>query len=120
MPDNWIDQIIEAIKPLADKLGEGAEALWHLSVREAIVTASLDLFWGLFFLALAITSVVMGRRLYRNSQTDDGEFTGILIAVLGGFMFGLISVLTIDNAIHGLFNPHWKAVEIIINQVQAL
>lgn len=54
-----VDKVIEELRPIAEKLGEGAEFLWYTLVKQALIRGAI----GTVFTVLFIVATVVAGRL---------------------------------------------------------
>lgn len=157
-----VDKVIEALKPFAEKLGEGAEFLWGVTVREVIMDGVVNLIVALVLFALAFILTVLAPRYIRKARDaavkhhkelwddwksniktliPDDPQTGwtwtydverkmptrvnphdyqIGIWVCWGIaaVLNVIAVGYIVMAIRYFVNPHWYAIQKLMEQVQ--
>lgn len=132
MNTDTLDRLIEELGPVTEKLGEGAEHLYALAVRQAIIQ-------GVMGLILAIVLAVVPYVAYRvivsirkkvdsikeaeksmasYDRTDtDGWFFASLGAGLVGVAASLTSIGFFYSAVITLLNPQWAAVDIILRAI---
>lgn len=115
--------IITAIKPIADKIGQGAQHLYEIYVKQQYISGINELIFGCGMgLVLLITGVVVFRLGLKSSQNDKYEYDdwplGIMIA---GPIVGLLGLILIvafgSDGIQHIINPEYFAIEDIIHAV---
>lgn len=126
---NNVDKIIEAIKPLAEKIGQGGEFLYRVYYRQTIIEGILQIVFSL--LAVIATAIIyrywaryaMKQHKERKAASSyyDGEWYG-----LGVFGMGIVSLVIAGLAfavtIGGVLkvaNPNFYTIDRIIRSVQA-
>jgi hypothetical protein len=124
MTPETIKQIQEALTPLAQKLGQGAEKVFELAIKQNYVYAAQG---AVFIVFTAVSSLVYykfckwGRKKkgsYTNFYHHDwAPIIGWLGAVILAFCV-VISIATIGGIIGRLINPEWYAIRDLINTVK--
>ena len=116
------DQVISALKPLAEKLGKGADALYQLAVKDARITGWQSL---VELVVLALLSWYIIRLLFKWGRAiQDGSWDGISWLFLGicavGIVAGdfVIGMILFESTAHYLFNPEYMAVQEVIKLVK--
>jgi len=116
-------QVIEALKPLAAKLGQTAEALFRMAVKDAFITGiesaiymgiGLALLFSLFF----VVPVFVREFRKQSSEMSEGvvaiSIIYSLLALSAGF--GLF-LANLSSALHNLINPEYMALVNILHTV---
>ena len=112
-----MENIIEQIKPVLEKLGEltkqGASFSWEVILKQQYV----DGFIALFIAFIGFIGIMVGCMLIRfglKKENEDMWITGILVGVVGLIMFSIATVY----AIYNLANPEYQAIEEIFRLVK--
>lgn len=103
MSNEQIKQIIEALRPLADKFGQGADQFFLLAVKQVYISAVENLLW----LVLFSLPLKMLFRLAKNENLDETErvFSGLGIVIC----FALI-IVCVGFLVENIFNPEYQAL----------
>ena len=119
MNNETIDRLIEELGPVTEKLGEGAERVYRLAVRQAMVEGVLDILAAIFFAILVYISYRVVLYAHGEVQKDElsGWAPGGVFVALGGVTFIFAVVIYLSEGIRNLINPHWAAFEIIMETV---
>lgn len=123
-----VERIIEELRPIAEKLGEGAVEVYKLAVRQAMIegiTAFLVTLGCVFGALVAYQTVRWCQRQAaaasvkpgRYSADTEGYIIGGVVAALAGIASGIVALSYFVQGIQYLLNPKWAAVEIILRQV---
>jgi hypothetical protein len=119
-----VQQIIKAFTPLANKLGQGAEALYHAYYRQTIISGIESL-----VISLIILMVVGGGLWFvwkTTNKTKKNEFAlddddRFVIRLVAGFIALFIIVITVfTGLIPGLnhvINPTYYTIQNILSQL---
>lgn len=116
--------IIDAVKPLADKIGEGAAHLYTIYVRQAYIEGVTFLSVGipsaLLIMGVSIVFFNFGKKIpqdYAGDMKDSAIFLYFVSAIL--FITGfIVLIVCATNGIQYLLNPEYQAVQNIINTVK--
>ncbi len=118
-------KVVEALKPIGDKIGQGAKAVYIMAVKDAFITGILSaVYCGLsvivfLWAALSITGNVAAAT---NSDNSEGVqvFSVVKTIFCGAAM--LISFLTftgyIGEAFHYLLNPEYMALKDLLKTLK--
>jgi len=114
---NMNEQTTKLIEELAAKLGTTAEHLWGVLVRQAPITATIDLvqlvgMWVLVFL-LAKYAV----KKWQDADTEDCEGRAMFATIATGIctLVAIIAFFTApESIVAGFFNPEYWALRQII------
>ena len=110
-------EVVDALKPIAQKIGEGAEAVYKMAVKDAYITGVestiysvlglLGFFFGVgfFFYALGIF------------KKDTDYFPLFFVSIVSGAVGFLVFVSNISPALHNLLNPEYQALVGILHTV---
>lgn len=125
-----VDKVIEALKPVAEKLGEGAEFLYGVYFRQTLVEGILQIIIPL----ILIVAVWIGYKYwYRFCKTNDkrnrdsktwaygGEWLGMGIVGVG-LALAFATAIGIGVIVQGALkvgNPHFYTIQRIIDNVKA-
>lgn len=110
METNQVNQVIEALKPLADKLGQGAQQFYVLAVRQVYISAFENLIW----IALLVYGAVKFYGWAKNEELDEfpRTFSGV------GFVVAIVLIgVCICCSISDLANPDYAAISNILDMV---
>lgn len=124
------DNTYKLLESLAKKLGTTTEYLWNVLLKQAPVSATIDL---LFFIVTVILSFVLYRfHLYFSKERempewhrkqsiyeDRGEIVAIPMIVISivCLILLLISFCSLENVINGFFNPEYWALNKLLKGV---
>lgn len=112
--EGTIKALVEALQPLADKLGEGAAHLYELAVRQAFIDGIVyGTIWLLGAVALAVSTILF----FRSKNDDVAEAAGIFI-VFGGAIFLIFGTWAGVTAINALANPEYYAIQQLLESVR--
>jgi len=107
----------DLIKQLADKLGTTAEHLWGVLVKQAPISASVDLVASILlvivFIAVWVRTIKL---LYRKKDEYDFEEKSLFIGiacVVSAIIIPLIS-RTLTTTLAGFYNPEYWALRQLI------
>ncbi len=101
-------QIIDAIRPLAEKLGQGTGHLYEVFVRQQFVDAVGYAIWAVILLLVGVFLIWILLR-FREEVEDVSMIAGILgVCLLVG------SVFAGQAAIKRMINPEYYAIQAIL------
>jgi hypothetical protein len=124
-----VERIIEELRPIAEKLGEGAVEVYRLAVRQAFAHGFANLIAALLCIAICVTAVVLGLKFYRKfdelydrkQRSYDREGAGFaFVAGLCGFaaiISAVVGMTFLFQAILILVNPKWAAIQEILKSL---
>ena len=125
MNPSSVKQIQEALEPLAQKLGQGAEFVYQAYYKQTLINGVQDIALGVLGFA---TLILLTRKTYKivkkfNQKEADYDNEnrwmawGIATAVLW-FILGLWSLGGLINGPQKLINPHYFTVNMILEDVR--
>ena len=91
---------------LGEKFGATGAHLWHVLVRQQVVTAVLTEIVGVFLVATAVSLLIAARRL-KKSDVYGEEW---IFCMAAGIVVAIASVLVIVLNAGGLVNPEFYAL----------
>ena len=104
-------QVIDALKPLADKIGQGGEAVYRMAVKDVMITGQIQgCFSGL--LAIIFVGAVIGA-FFEKKETGDFAICGIIC-------FGCVFLLSLvfPDFMHNYYNPEYMALKELLKTVR--
>lgn len=106
-----VDRVIEELRPVADKLGEGAEYLWETLIRQMIIQGVISIVIGIVLITVA---TIVIPRAYRAWVTARGERRYDLwnTTMITSFWIGLLPLIA---AIFGFFHMFTVGIPKLIN-----
>lgn len=108
------NQIILALKPLADKLGQGAGQVYKLAVKDAYITGWEEIIIsGFFFLLMTGIDIYLVQQ-YR--KTKSSEFMGVMAFIT--FIGLIITIPTACSAFHNLLNPEYAGLTELLQKLR--
>ena len=108
------------IQSLADKLGTTAEHLWGVLVRQAPITATIEIGYIPVMLVLAWVGVKMLVKGKERFDEGDNEVIGMTLSIAGFIICGVAAITLIaafcclSTNIAGFLNPEYWALKQII------
>lgn len=124
--EQQLNQILEALKPLADKLQVAGEHIWELAIRQVYVTVVIEVLVLLVLSGLAIPLykiLTWGRTKseessYSNFDNNEVAFAGIIfILIIYGIVFATVLTGAIIDIPQAIINPEWVAVKNIMSLI---
>lgn len=122
-----VDRLIDALNPVAQRIGEGAEHVYRLAVRQAIIEgiASLVLAVVLAVLVYVGVRVLLWFRVQYESARERHRYDGDGWA-FGGWLLGFAVLACAIGAIGCAFdgavtlaNPEYAAIENLLEAVRS-
>jgi hypothetical protein len=126
-------QVIDALRPLAQKIGEGADVVYHLAVKDAFITGVEDWMYVAFGVLLLLqpiwvfkltaprtkkTSLRDGARAddasayTSKAELSESQFAVRAMSMSLGLLLGLCLVgFDIGPALHYTLNPEYMALK---------
>lgn len=120
-----VTTVVNALKPFAEKLGQGAEALYKIYVKQQIATGVAEIIWALFMIGIAVAIYKGARKLLtiakkmQDSQTGwaddrgDGYFFGSITLIAGAVVLSVAGVGVMTDGAQKLVNPQYYAIRSI-------
>lgn len=119
MNQETVNAIKEALVPVAEKIGQGAEFGWEVVVRQQYVYGAIGLFFAVLSLVLVFVAIVPWYKDWaRRSKSEnyaEPDIVGIVFvagAALTGVITGSITAIT------HFINPHYYAIQSFIGLVK--
>lgn len=119
--------VIEAIKPVADKIGEGAAHLYEVYTKQMVAEAIFAGIWVIIslFLLIFVTAVLSRKVTHQDKRvsrfvawTNDTDGFAIVGFVVFYVLLGIVFSASLYDATLKSINPEYYAVERIIDQVK--
>lgn len=118
------EQTVQLIEKLATKLGTTSEYLWGLLIKQAPISATINL---VYFIFVIITGVLLyklhkyfskedsrGRTIY-----DDGDNMLVIVPMVIGVtlwtIFALVSFFSLGDVFNGFANPEYWALKEVLD-----
>ena len=133
-------QLIDALKPVAQKLGEGAASIYHMAVKDALISGIESWIYVGLGLALYVLPIVAYKVTWRKKKVpvrdgaisedkssfkeeyefdDDARLASVIIPLIAAGIFGTLTiVLNIGSALHYTLNPEYMALKDLLNTVK--
>lgn len=122
MNQDMLDRLIEELRPLAEKLGQGAEFLWEVAYRQTVIDGSMGLIGALIALAVIITFIVLAKKNIDNINNDDDVyyekdrrlddiFNTKLAATIGSIFVSLFMLSWGYQGVARILNPGFYAIQ---------
>ncbi len=121
-----IDSIVNAIKPVAEKIGEGAAHLYEIYIRQMVAEGIGDLVsMAIFWITFAALCFALAK-FAKKSEWDYGpDNTAAVVTVLIGLLGGVMLLVgmtwtfsSVTNDITKIANPEYHAVQRILDTVK--
>lgn len=114
---------LKLVEQLAQKLGTTAEYLWGILVKQAPISATIDL---IYFVIIVISGIILFKiHQYLGKETETtnsiycekGENVAVpmVIAAMIWVICFIICFFSIGNIINGFFNPEYWALKEILD-----
>lgn len=111
------ERIIEELRPIADKLGEGAEALWTYALTEVYASAVTNAVVALMFLLFTIALVKLALYCQRREVgCHDDNMLWAFLSWAGVAMTGFATLLGTIKSARMFYNPEWYAIRFIMER----
>lgn len=115
------EQTEQLIRELADKLGTTTEHLWGVLVKQAPLSATVEIMYALAACALLATCVKMvswaGKRIIEGEDEERD-----VMAMVWGITIGIFSIILVATAVanaattlSGFLNPEYWALKQLLN-----
>lgn len=117
-------QLIDALKPVADKLGQGAEHVYMIAVKDAYVTGLASSAYCLIATILFFTCAYFIIRWSKAGNAEDWDHStegygiGIFIASCIGFICFWVACSYLSDALHYTINPEYMALKDMLAAVK--
>lgn len=109
-------QVIEALKSLASKIGQGAEAVYRMAVKDAFINGMEDLFWAVFGVCL-LTIVPWKLSKWWGDPEIDKQMPSIMGSIFALLIGGVILMSSLGGALHNIFNPEYMALKDLLASI---
>lgn len=109
-------ELIDALKPLADKLGQGAEHIYALAVKDVWISGIEAFIWaGVVVLLNLIYFLLIGKKVDWDDTDSYAPFIvfGIVLVLVSCLIFGSL----LDAGLHDTFNPEYVALKDLLKTV---
>lgn len=117
-----MQEVTTELAKLITSLREVAPELWRVTMRQAVLESYAALAWGLLFLAITTTLVIMiiRKRSLIVEIWEDNSPSGILI-MIGSVVLvisALLSAGNLLNAYYWLLNPEYHAIQLLLGHLK--
>lgn len=111
------EEIGLAIKPLADKIGQGAEAIYKMAVKDAYIYGVESWVFSAVSLLVILILARMSYWFFTKYEKDQDSDWLVGTWIFGLISFGLVFVCLswFDSAIHYQLNPEYMALKDFLN-----
>lgn len=119
-----VDRVINELRPLAEKLGEGAEHLWAILIKQMVIRGVVSIVVGVLLVTLAAVVVPKAVRSWKEANSKRASYwtadmymafwVGLFATIAG--VIGGIHALT--YGIPHLINPAFYALHEILRTIQ--
>lgn len=121
-----VDRVIEELRPIADKLGEGAEFLWQTLIRQMYIRGVISVVVGTILLTFAVIVAPKAIRRWSREREDNKMrsmwSTEMLLAFWSGLIPTVVAFIGVLQAltygIPRLINPAYYAFYEILRTVR--
>ncbi len=116
-----INQIKEALAPLADKIGQGAEFTWEAVLRQQYIDGGMGVFltvFGIAILYITYRVVLYANKKLKENSWSDWEIVRVLVIIFGVTIGLLCLGFGFEQAINHLLNPEYQAIMDLIGTVR--
>lgn len=120
--------VVEALKPVAEKIGQGAQALFEIYTKQMVAEGVANLIAAGIALVLLIACAIVGTKLFKHGQKlsqesgarydagDGFKFVGAFIPSIIGFVCLVVLFAAPIEATLKLMNPQYYAIERLVKQ----
>lgn len=107
-----VDRLIEELRPLAEKVGEGSEYLWEVSYRQALIAGITDLILASILLLVIVVAFFIARHITNtdDSYPDDAPPPYAIWAIPSIFI-SMFFMLFLVSGLKRVLNPGYYALE---------
>lgn len=117
-----IDAIKEALTPIADKIGQGAEFGWEVVVRQQYIEGITGVILSIFlFVLIVIVGLVLtkiGLKEMKKNNYSGWDIVVVAYWLFGGGFGGLFVITWFYNSMLQLLNPSYYALQFFIGMVK--
>lgn len=125
-----INAIKDAVSPLASKIGQGAEHLYIVFVKQQVVNGATQLIYALFCIAGLVALLYLARYLVKVLTEGDGrhsldpdlvkvvKIAVLLVSLLIGGITLSVTVGYLTNGLAHVINPEYYSVQDILNTIK--
>ena len=105
-------QVIEALRPVAEKIGTASEKIYASAVKDCVITGNIQIMWVWVFATIAVSSLVFCIWSHKNDKDDERFFS--FFAVI---LFVCLSFAMYTCAQHNILNPEYAAFKNICSSL---
>ena len=109
-------ELKDALAPLATKIGQTAEYVYGLAVKDVFITGILESVLVLFSVIAFVWQVKFLVKLRSLKKPMDPDLNAFLVT--GSLICFVIFLITTGEAVHSLFNPEYVAIDKLIKLVK--
>lgn len=122
-----VQKITQALKPISDKIGQGAKIEWSAYYRQTYINAwTTIIFWGIALIATLIAGTILFKkfdRTYNNPETKNYDrnfymYSRIWVVVVSSIFSLMFIGIIITQGIQPLLNPIYQTTHDIIGELQ--
>lgn len=131
MNPSTIQQIVQAVTPLAHKIGQGGEQLFRIYTKQQFIIGITDLIWAVFVIVGAVVFMKLALACYRqamvitkarkaayyNNEEIKFQFGTIFLGISAAVCV-IISPFLVTSGIQHLLNPQYYTIQEIICTVK--
>lgn len=106
-----VEQLIDELRPLAEKIGEGAEYLWEVSYRQALISGITDLIVASILLLVMVVSFFYARHVTNTSSWPDDAPPPYFVWTAPNIFVGIFFMSFLVSGLKRILNPGYYALE---------
>lgn len=112
-------ELLETLKPLADKIGQSAEALYRMAIKQEVIEAWTTVICaGIAALVCCAMVWLLIKAIKVRNNSDVMDNFGHWLAVIFFIVIGTFAIDTVACQIPRLLNPEFTAIESLIRMVK--
>jgi len=118
------EQTVQLIEKLATKLGTTSEYLWGVLIRQAPVSATINLVYFVFIVLAGVGLYKLHKRFCKednhgNTIYDDGDNMAVIFPMVFGVLLwvilALVSFFSLGDVFNGFINPEYWALKEVLD-----
>ena len=116
-----VEQYLPLLEKLASKLGTSAEYLWTVLLKQAPISAFLDMVEYLIIAVVCIISCklsIFTHKKISKGDWDDEAYIPLGVVVIVAIMLAAVAFFSFQGTVTKLINPEYWALKEVIKSVK--
>jgi len=121
------DQTTKLIEQLAQKLGTTAEYLWTILIKQAAISAWVDMIYFVMIIIMGVILFKTHKYLSKETSTNYSVYESdaglivvpvMIVLTITWIVIFIVCFFSLGNVFNGVFNPEYWALQEVLNAIK--